>query len=153
MRILKGWGSSEVPISKFPIPGTQNLLSLPAMAWGLNPGRALSRASFGGRSKEVSANPMELRVFLRKREAQKAFPCYFDMNCKPLYDGFKPFYMGFKPFCVDFKGIGIACLGPTGICALGWYFQSKNLGRVGGTQDQTGTVLPINSSNIREYGH
>lgn len=55
MRISKVWGSSEVPISKFPIPGLQGLLSLPAMSWGLNPGRALGRDSFGGSSKEIRA--------------------------------------------------------------------------------------------------
>lgn len=99
----------------------------------------------------VPVSAMDQRVFLRKREAQKTSPCYFDMNFKPLYNGFKPFYMGFKPFYMDFKGIRIGCLGPTGTCAPGWYFQSKNLGK--DTQDQTVTVLPINSSNIREYGH
>lgn len=57
MRILKVWGSSEMPISKYPVPALQGLMSLPAMSWGLNPGRGLSRVSFAGRSKEISASP------------------------------------------------------------------------------------------------
>lgn len=57
MRILKVWGSSEVPISKFPVSGLQGPLSHPAMSWGSDPGRALGRAVFAGRSRELRASP------------------------------------------------------------------------------------------------
>lgn len=57
MRILKVWGSSEVPISKFPVSGLQGLLPLPATSWGLDPGRALGWVIFAGRSRELRASP------------------------------------------------------------------------------------------------
>lgn len=57
MRILKVWGSSEVPISKFPVSGLQGPLPHPAMSWGSDPGRSLGRAIFAGRSRELRASP------------------------------------------------------------------------------------------------
>lgn len=87
MRLLKVWGSSEVPISQFPIPGLQGLLSLQCLgvgSWG-----ALSRASFGGRSKEVSASPSHgAEDAPEEKGSTESFPILFDMN-------FKPFYMDF----------------------------------------------------------